>query len=358
MSQDLKFHSHTGNSAYHDLRRLLMDAALSEIRGTPIRITVNGRHFWYDKFRIGNDVRQRYIGPDSDELRARLDRLDKRNDQDRSELLQEQARLVRFLRADNYGSMDRGTGSLLAAFARCGVFRLGGTLIGTVAFQHYEGELGVVLDFDRTARTNDIDLASFERLSFAIGDSVETPLVDVFRDLKFQPVPSLDERHVWRWRQTSGPVLVEFLMPAHGEESIRALPALGVSARAVRHLDYLLEDPIPAVSLYRSGVLVQVPRPERFAIHKLIVAERRRDGSDSLKAAKDRAQAEFLIAALMELRPDELRLAYKDATDRGPAWRKRITASLDRLPTAREFLRPEGMAAEELSDPEDGDFTP
>ena len=337
MADDLQFHSHTATAAYHDLRRLLMDAAVSDIRGTPTRVAVKGRHFWYDKYRIGAEVRQRYIGPETDQLLARLDRLD-RSTADRRALQQDQTRLVRVLRASNYRSTDRGTGSLLAAFARCGVFRLGGTLVGTVAFQHYEGELGVVLDFERAARTDDIDIASFERLCFALGDSVETPLADAFRDLKFQPDRSLNRQHVWRWRQTSGPVLVEFLMPAHGEEGVRKLPALGVSARALRHLDYLLEDPVPAVSLYRSGVLVRIPRPERYAMHKLIVAERRHDGPDSLKASKDRAQADFLIAALAELRPDELRLAHDEAVERGPGWRRRIEASLDRLPTAREHL--------------------
>ena len=337
MTDDLQYHGHTANAAWHDLRRLLTDVAPPEIRGTPTRIAVRGRHFWYDKYRIGDEVRQRYIGPETDELLARLDRLN-RSKTDRKALQREQSRLVRILRASNYRSTDRGTGSLLAAFARCGVFRLGGTLVGTVAFQHYEGELGVVLDFERTARTDDIDITSFERPSFALGDSVEPPLEDVFRDLKFQPVSSLDRRHVWRWRQTSGLVLVEFLMPARGEEGVRRLPALGVSARALRHLDYLLEDPIPAVSLYRSGVLVQVPRPERYAMHKLIVAERRRAGPDSPMAAKDRAQADFLIAALAELRPDELRLALEEAVDRGPGWRNRIEASLDRLPAARQHL--------------------
>ena len=337
MANDLKFHSHTGNTAYHDLRRLLMDAAVSEIRGTPTRVTVKGRHFWYDKYRIGSEVRQRYIGPETNELLSRLDRLGRSN-ADRRAIEQEQIRLIRFLRASSYRSMDRGTGSLLAAFARCGVFRLGGTLVGTVAFQHYEGELGVILDFERTARTDDIDVASFERLSFALGDSVETPLADVFRDLKFRPVTSLDRQHVWRWQQTSGPVLVEFLMPAHREEGVRKLPALGVSARALRHLDYLLKDPVPAVSLYRAGVLVQIPRPERYAIHKLIVSERRHGGPDSLKASKDRAQADFLVAAMAETRPDELRLAYNEAMDRGGAWRRRIAASLNRLPAARQHL--------------------
>ena len=70
---------------------------------------------------------------------------------------------------------------------------------------------------------------------------------------------------------------------------MRELPAPDVSAQALRHLDYLLEVPIPALSLYRSGVLVRIPQPERYAMHKLIVTEWRHDGPDSLKAPKDRA---------------------------------------------------------------------
>ena len=171
-----------------------------------------------------------------------------------------------------------------------------------------------------------------------MGASVETPLAEVFRDLKFQPVPSSDQQHVWRWHQTSGLVLVEFQMPAQGEEGVRMLPSLGISARVLRHLDYLLKDPVPAVSLYRSGVLVQIPRPERYAMHKLIVAERRRDGPESSEALKDRTQADFLIAALAELRPGDLRQAHDEAVNCGPRWQSRIEASLNRLPAAREHL--------------------
>ena len=123
-----------------------------------------------------------------------------------------------------------------------------------------------------------------------------------------------------------------------GCDAVRELPALGVRARALRHLDYLLEDPIPAVSLYRSGVLVQIARPERHAVHKLIVAERRHDGPDSLKASMDRAQADFLIAVLVEPRPDDLRMASDEAVERGPGRSNRIEASLDRLALAREHL--------------------
>lgn len=83
---------------------------------------------------------------------------------------------------------------------------------------------------------------------------------------------------------------------------------------------------------------MQVPRPERFAIHKLIVADRRRDGADSLKAMKDRMQATFLIEVLAEDRPDELAEAYEDALARGTRWRERIRSSLERMPEARSRL--------------------
>jgi hypothetical protein len=318
-----------------------MEDVAAELRGTATRVRVKGRTFWYDKYRVGQDIAQRYIGPDSDELRLRLDRV-RELKAERETRRREQTRLVRILRSEGYASTDIGTGTLLAAFAKVGVFRLGGTLVGTVAFRHYEGELGVPLGFDQLVQTSDIDIASFERLSFALDDEVETPLADVFSDLKFRPVPSLERGKTWRWEQTSGTMLVEFLMPAQRDEGIRDLPALGVSAQALRHLDFLIEDPIPAVSLYRSGILIQIPRPERFAIHKLIVAERRQGGPDVLKARKDRAQAAFLIRALAEARPDELREAYEDALGRGSNWRSRIEASLRRLPESANVL--DGLA--------------
>ena len=84
--------------------------------------------------------------------------------------------------------------------------------------------------------------------------------------------------------------------------------------------------------MYRSGVLVQIPRPEAYAVHKLIVANRRRAGPDQLKSRKDRAQAALLIEALAEDRPDELREAYEDALSRGPSWQDHIAASLKRMP--------------------------
>lgn len=331
-------HSAIAHAAYIDLRRSLSEEVRSDLRGTPTRVTRNGRIYWYDSFRIGSEVRKRYIGEDGPELQALLAARDSRRE-DRHSIDAHRARLIRILRAEGFTSIDATSGSLLAALARAGVFRLGGTLVGTHAFRLYEGELGVRYGFDEAAQTDDLDIASFERLSLALDDAVSEPLQDVLRDFSFEPVPSLEQDKAWRWKQTRSDLLVEFLTPSFAEdEGLRPLPALGVHARALHHLNYLIAAPLKAAVPYRSGVLVQIPQPERFAIHKLIVADRRREGPQSLKAHKDRAQAAFLIRALAEDRPEDLREALSVARETGARWRGRIDASLARMPQTAAIL--------------------
>ncbi|SMG22916.1 nucleotidyltransferase family protein [Paracoccus sp. J56] len=325
-------------AAWTDLLRHLKDAAVSELHGTPRLKTIGQKKYWYDHFRLGDRIIDRYIGEDSDELRARLEQLEALRAAERNSQ-RERSRLMRILRAEGCLMTDRGSGQVISAMARAGVFRLGGTLVGTQAFRCYEGELGVRIGFDQTAMTDDIDIASFQRLSLVLGDQVTEPLAEVFRDLRFDPLPAVDGQRVWRWRQGEQQTLVEFLTPCFdGTEGLRDLPALGVSAQSLHYLNYLIADPIRVPLLYRSGFLIQVPRPERLAIHKLIVADRRRDGPDTLKSRKDRAQAEFLIDVLAEERPDDLRDAYETALEQGPAWRNRLAASLGRMPHLRARL--------------------
>src|SRR5690606_24450073 len=167
MTVHFERHSPTAQSAYHDLLSLLLDDAVAEIRGTPTRRERGGRTYWYDRYRIGDDIQDRYLGEDSDALRARLEQYEALR-QRKEERRRERARLVRLLRTERFLGTDGATGSLLAAFARAGLFRLGGVLVGTHAFRSYEGELGLRLSFDLTATTNDIDISSFEKLSFAL----------------------------------------------------------------------------------------------------------------------------------------------------------------------------------------------
>lgn len=331
-------HSLIGHTAYADLLASHLDSQAGELRGSIERKERNGRIYVYDRFRTGTKIISRYIGEGTPDLEARLAKAEALRGQSVARRAT-QTRLTRLLRAEGYQGLDTATGSLVMALSRIGIFRLGGTIIGTIAFRFYEGELGVRPATALLAQTGDLDIASFERLSLALGDKVTESVDDVLGGLNFAPIPSLDNRRVWKWKDASTESLVEFLTPAFGEEGIRDLPALGVSAQALHYLNFLIADPIKAVALYRSGVLVQIPRPERYAIHKLIVATRRSTGIDSLKARKDRAQAAFLIDVLAQDRPDELAEAYAEARGQGPRWRERLDMSLARMPqTAAQLV--------------------
>ena len=332
--------SMNAQAAWIDLRRFLQDADAGAIRGTPKLKPVRGKPYWFDQYRVGDKVVEHYVGEDTDALRARMERRRalRAAEADRAK---NRTRLVRLLNAEGFLTPDRETGRLLTALARAGSFRLGGTVVGTHAFRHFEGLLGVHLGAERSVLTEDIDIASFERLSLALSDAGDgADLEPVFKEFDFAPVPSLDRRHVWKWRQTKRETLVEFLTPSfEDDEPLKELPALGVSAQSLHFLNYLIAGAVEVPLLYRSGALIRVPRPERYAIHKLIVAERRRDGVDSLKSRKDRAQADFLIRFYAEEDPDLIAEAYGEAMEKGPSWRRKIEGSLARLPGAAAALR-------------------
>ncbi|WP_224813793.1 GSU2403 family nucleotidyltransferase fold protein [Hasllibacter sp. MH4015] len=331
----------SAQAAWQDLRRLLKDAEAEDIIGAPKARKIAGKIYWYDQYRLGDAVKERYIGPDEPARRAAMEAYINLRET-RAARAKDRARLVSLLRAEGMAAPDLETGRILSALAQTGAFRLGSTLIGTHAYRLYEGVLGVRFGADQAAVTQDIDVAQFRALSVALadgGDAVDPALGETFSDLEFSPVPSLEKGRVWRWEQSKRKTLVEFLTPSfEAEEKLRDLPALGVSAQSLHFLNYLIRDPIRVPVLYRQGVLVQVPKPARYAIHKLIVAERRRDGPEAGKSRKDRAQADLLIRHFAAEEPYALVDAYRDAYETGPRWRQKIDASLRRLPEARDAL--------------------
>jgi hypothetical protein len=71
---------------------------------------------------------------------------------------------------------------------------------------------------------------------------------------------------------------VDFLVPNQGadEDEPLYLPALNTAAEPLRFLDFLIYEPVKAVLLHGPGTAITVPSPERFAVHKLIVSQRRK----------------------------------------------------------------------------------
>lgn len=80
----------------------------------------------------------------------------------------------------------------------------------------------------------------------------------------------------------------------------------------MRFLDYLLNDVQQAAIIEGSGLLISIPHPARYAIHKLVVAERR-PASDTTKKRKDIRQAELLLSVLLDDDEYAVELAIKAA---------------------------------------------
>ena len=102
----------------------------------------------------------------------------------------------------------------------------------------------------------------------------------------------------------------------------------GAGAQPLRHLGFLIHQTERSMLLHGGGVPVTVPRAERYAVHKLIVAVER---VDQAKSPKDILQAQTLIEALALRRPAELAVAWQVAWDSGARWRTKLDAGRRRL---------------------------
>ena len=132
--------------------------------------------------------------------------------------------------------------------------------------------------------------------------------------------------------RTAGGFVVDLLTPqrSRADTNPMPIPALRAGATPLQHLGWLIETPAKAAVLYGSGVAALVPSPARYAIHKLIVAQKR--GGDRQKRSKDLAQAKALIEALRETDRYALADAYDDAAGRGEkGWRQPLAKSLSEL---------------------------
>jgi len=147
----------------------------------------------------------------------------------------------------------------------------------------------------------------------------KTDLYDLLKDLGFV----LDYKGEQGYIIFQHPDLIlEFLVPARGRDSGKPFPLdqLGINAQALRFMDALARNPI---QMLFDDVKVTLPHPVDFALHKLLIAGRRKEGT---KAEKDRAQAIALLTALNDSGETETIHTVHDAMPK--SWRKTIKREL------------------------------
>ncbi|WP_426129918.1 nucleotidyltransferase family protein [Pararhizobium sp. PWRC1-1] len=304
--------------------------------GRFVNVPVKGKGYWYFEYPTPEGDKRRYVGPEADEeitVRVKAHREIKDD-------LRERRRLVAaLLRSGGMASPDRFAGDVTKALADAGLFRLRAVLIGSVAFSCYSGLLGVRLP-NASLQTGDADFAQDYAISAEVGDSLP-PIMEVLQsvDPTFRAVPHQSDKARVVAFVNSAKYRVEFLTGNRGSDDYAGKPSLmpalgGASAENLRFLDYLIYEPVRTVLLHREGVNVLVPAPERYAVHKLIVASRRlTDAPGRAKRDKDLFQASLLAEALNETRQsDVLADAYREAWERGPSWQEALISGLWMMP--------------------------
>lgn len=329
---------------YSELNQRSLDAAFGSdfsLDGRFVRVTTKGRTYWYfDRSEGGKKVR-RYVGPaDDHEINGRVENFKNIKADYRA-----RRKLVSTLVREAYlPAPPPKVGAVVQAIADAGFFRLRGVLVGTVAFQCYAAGLGVRFP-GAVLQTGDADFAQFHSISVAVGDS--TPdILGVLQEVDptFRAIPRLGPAEAPSQFASRDGYKVEFLTPNTGTDEYNgkaaAMPALGnAAAEPLRFLDFLIYEPVRAVLLHGAGIPILVPAPERYAIHKLIIATRRlRDGNGRDKSQKDLRQAEMLMQAMLaigQLLP--LADAFIEAWHRGQSWRNAIAQSLGSLSTGADI---------------------
>jgi hypothetical protein len=98
-------------------------------------------------------------------------------------------------------------------------------------------------------------------------------------------------------------------------------------------MELSLQDPVRSTLIARSGpIVVNLPRPQRYALHKLLVYGERPQNQRT-KARKDVAQAAALIDYLLVHDSAEIAGMWVDVTARGPGWRKRLNEGFKMMAT-------------------------
>jgi hypothetical protein len=324
---------------YSELAQRSLDAAFESdfsLDGRFVRVTAKERAYWYfDTTKDGKKVR-RYVGPATDEdINIRVENFKNIKADYRA-----RRKLVSTLVREAYlPSPPPKVGAVVQAIADAGFFRLRGVLVGTVAFQCYSAGLGVRFP-GAILQTGDADFAQFHSISVAVEDSIPD-ILGVLQgvDATFRAVPRLDQQFS-QYASRDG-YKVEFLTPNTGSEEYvgkpAVMPALGnTAAEPLRFLDFLIYEPVRAVLLHGAGIPVLVPAPERYAVHKLIVATRRlHDQNGRDKSGKDLRQAETLMQAMLAANQFiPLADAFIEAWQRGQAWRSAMAQSMASLPDA------------------------
>ena len=331
----MRYHelSLAAQTAYSELaeqtRLFELDGALEGLTGSFHKLDRKGHGYWYFAYRdLGQKLRMLYVGPDSTRVRVLVERF-------------ASSRGKRPLRPQARAALALGcTGAtpkhfrIVKRLADHGFFRAGGVLVGTHAFVALGNVLGVRwLD---GASTLDVDLAhAASNLAVALPADFEADVRGALESLEMGllPITQLDGSPGPQYRNPRDRELrLDFVTSRVRGDRPVTVKNLHVAFQPLKFMEFSLEGTTQGCLLGQSGACtVNLPAPERYAVHKLVVygerpvAQRTKANKDLLQVA---ALADHFVRAGQAGVFNE---AWRDALSRGRGWRSRALAGLRAL---------------------------
>ena len=332
----------SAQTAYAELQELVQVAEATRspasVTGKIAWKTVKGSRYAYWAFKeIDGRKREYYLGPDGPAIAAI-----ERARAEGAPALDAVARQAAAAIAQGCSAMPPKHFRIVKRLADYQFFRAGGLMIGTHAFAAMGNLLGVA--WGSGTRTLDLDFAHAGpggNVDVALPADLHANAHDALASLEMGFLPSLggSKGLASQYYSDKEPDLrVDFLTPMRRSGSDVQARELGIALTPLKFLDYLIERPGQAIALDRAdAVLINLPDPARYGLHKLIVAQER--GPRHAKFGKDILQGLALIEWHLERAPHALDDAWHDLARRGAGWVKRATDSLKAAPAAGADVR-------------------
>lgn len=311
----------------------MLDRSIADLPGSFNKKEVKGGLYWYWQFRdLDGKLRQVYLGPDDERLRNLIQQRSAGQPRAAQDSLPRLASACATLGCltvlpPHFKAINR--------LAEHGFFRAGGVLIGTHAFIAMGNMLGV--RWIGGWKTNDIDFAhAGKNVSLALPTNTQANVHGAIGSLEMGLLPAqsitagmgatyLDARH--------GEMRIDLLTVAGRSDAVYRHEPLNVNLQPLKFMEFSLEKTTQtAIISGENAVIVNIPSPLRYALHKLVVMAEREE-SFRTKIMKDAGQVAALVSYALERSPHQLQEAAEDIMGRGRGWRRRISVGLRLLGT-------------------------
>lgn len=303
--------------------------ALGGLVGAFHKRMLKGHEYWYFAYRdIDQKLRMAYVGPDSERIQQLVERFEASR-QDKP-----LAPPARMAIAAGSAPIAPKHFRIIKRLSEYGFFRAGGILIGTHAFLAMGNMLGV--RWHDGAATLDVDFAhAGQNVSLALPADIQIDVHGALESLEMGllPISQFNGKAGAQYRNPKDSELrLDFVTSMTRDGLPVAMPKLNLTLEPLKFMEFSLEQPIQGCIFSNLGsCIVNLPAPERYAVHKLIVYGER-PASQRTKSSKDLLQAASLVSYFLKNGQAEVfNSAWRDAIRRGKGWQERVEAGREAL---------------------------